>query len=142
MKTKIYSIGGKQFEFRQSLAQDECLGPVLHDMFTEIPDVVSSSPKHLEAISNTEQSAEVRKENSFEFSLNMLKINAWLYSKKYVTLVMATCLVEKGKEFNEDAIPELKNFFGIHTPRETATEVINNFFMKSAVFGIGIPQSL
>jgi hypothetical protein len=39
-------------------------------------------------------------------------------------------------------VDELKEFFAEHGDRDTANEVINFFFMRSGVFGLGTQASL
>lgn len=164
MEPKV--IGGIKYVCSISLRQDELLAPIILELLKEIPDAISHAGEsslqilgklregqaHVEALTSADPSKidlKAIQENILEtqrssvaVAMDMMRVQAWIYSKGYAKRIMALLMVPMGEPFNEAVVKELEEFFALHADRETANEVINFFFQRSGVFGVGMQAFL
>jgi hypothetical protein len=141
MEQKIYEIGERKFRFAISLEQDEILAPIIEEMLKDKPDVLASAAGAVIDLQK-EPTSTMMQQNIVSIALDMVKLNAWVYAKRYARKIMAILLIEEGMEFDEKEITNKMLFFGKHASREQASELVNLFFQRSGAFGISTPQSL
>ncbi|MBI2428733.1 MAG: hypothetical protein HYV29_08065 [Ignavibacteriales bacterium] len=163
METK--EIGGKKFVAALSLRQDELLAPIILEMVKECPHALSHAGEstldilsklrdgqsQVKALKSGDTSAidldaikkniEETQKASVSIAMDMITVQAWIYSKGYAKRIMAIILVLDGEKFDETKIYEREEFFGEHADRNTANEVISFFLTRSGVFGIGTRAS-
>ena len=131
-----FTINGITYRVTLSLAQDELLAPITREMLIECPELLHASQELMLAAKGQDASS-----NVIQFGLDMMKINAWIYGKKYARRILAVLLVPEGREFDEADVQERSEIMGKHASREVAQEVINFFFIKSGVFTVGMKSS-
>jgi hypothetical protein len=155
-------ISDKKYIATISLRQDELLAPIIYEMMNECPDTINHTNKstldilgnlregqhHVEALASGDDSkidlSEIKKNieatqsSTVAVAMDMIMVNAWIYSKGYASKIMSILLVPEGEKFDESKIPALQELFGAQASREIANEVINYFFQRSGVFGIGM----
>lgn len=159
-------INNKLYDCRITLRQDELLAPIIQELLNEIPESLEHAGRsvmnvfrnlqegnaHIESLKSGDpeqidldairKNIESTHSTSVMIAMDMIKVQAWIYAKGYAKRIMAIILVPAGEEFNENNIAAQEELFGRTADRETANEVINYFFQRSGVFGIGIPGSL
>jgi len=141
MENKIYEIGGRKFRFCLSLDQDELLAPIVLEMLKENPEILTSAGSAMINLQK-EPTATSLQQNLLQIGFDAMKLNAWVYSKGYAQRIMATILVEEGKEFEAKDVTEKMIFFGKQDLRTEAAELVNYFFQRSGAFGTSTPRSL
>jgi hypothetical protein len=159
MEQKI--IAGKKFNLSLTLRQDELLAPIVTEMLKEIPDAFAHAGEQtIGLLANFTRSQEIMgdltsgkleqidlkevretilamQKATVSVAMDMIKATAWIYSKGYASKMMAILLVPENAKFDETKISELAKFFAENADREKANEVVNFFFQRSGVFGIG-----
>jgi hypothetical protein len=140
MEQKEYVIGGRKFRFILTLNQDELLAPIVLELLKENADILSSLTSNIGNL--TQEPTSLLKQNLFQIHFDSMKINAWVFAKGYAQRIMATMLVEEGKEFDKNDVTEKMIFFGKQDVRTEAAEIIKCFFQRSGAFGVSTPQSL
>lgn len=159
METK--EIGGKKFVFVLTGRQDELMGLIILEMFKEIPDAIShfgtgaldvitkmrNGNKYIEPlmsgnVDNVDLDQLLKEIESMQkevvnLSMDMLKAKAWINAKGYLTRIMAILLVPEGEKFDESKIDEHQKFFQEQDVQRAGSEVIDYFFQRSGIFGLG-----
>lgn len=152
---KFYYINEKRFVFSLTLEQDELLAPIVRRMLEECPDALTTATRSLLEVAREtvadpasrkpERTAdEIRRsqeDHMLSMTLDLVKVNAWIYEKRLAREILAIVLVPEGGSFNEADLPERQLFMAHHATRDVASEVINHFFMRSGVFGVASATS-
>lgn len=141
MDQKKYTIGGKTYVFSLTLEQDELLAPIVQEMLKECPDALQGATEKLVELGGGATAVSDAQKALVSISLDMMRVNAWVYAKKYARRILAILLVPLGKDFEEADVPEREKEMAKHATREVAAEVINSFFMRSGAFAVGSQAS-
>jgi hypothetical protein len=134
---KKYQINGAPYILSLTLEQDELLGEITSELFKECPDALSEASEGLVDAVEKKPTSKI----AVSIAMNMMRVNAWVYKKKYARRILAILLVPEGQEFDEKDVPDRENVMKKYASKEISTEVINYFFTRSGAFGASTPAS-
>jgi hypothetical protein len=134
---KQYEIKGIIYCRSLTLEQDEMLGEITSELFKECPEALSNASEGLVSA----QKEGINNKVAVSIAMDMMRVQSWIYKKKYARRILAILLVPEGQEFNEQDVPDRENIMKKYASKEISNEVINYFFTRSGVFGASTPAS-